>query len=281
MRASATVALALCITTAAFGSAFLFVSFKLDRRTARYPGIYPSKIPPRYGSCRVNADCPRGEACAVDEMDHLECRPDECERDQDCLPGRVCRRVPGLASEPGPRMCVQKGVRKEGERCTDIPTNAKEGCEANLYCQHLFCGRPCQLDRPESCPNGFVCRQGIDRPSCLPSCEGQSCPAGKQCIRFQGKSFSACFEVVGENCQVTPCPPGRECNYLISDDSDRIAMACDVPCKGNATCPQGTLCHFGFCAQQCWPRDKKACKPNRACMEIDRELSLFACALDP
>lgn len=282
LRSSLVLAIALSITTGVFGSAFFFASFRLDRRPASNPGVDRSPLPPRWGSCRVNADCPQGEACAIDEMGHaVECRPDECAEDRDCLQGRVCRRVGSITGEPGPRMCVQKGIRKEGERCTDTPKSAEQACKASLYCQFLFCGRACELERPESCPGGFVCRKGIDRPSCLPSCEGQSCPEGKQCVHFAGKNFSACTEVMGENCQVNPCPLGKECYYFITDDSERVAMTCSIPCIDNSSCPEGNLCDHGYCAQRCFPQNRKACGPGRVCVAIDRERLLYVCTLNP
>lgn len=160
--------------------------------------------------------------------------------------------------------------------------NASDGCRPELLCNNLFCGRPCKLDTPATCPRGYVCRDGLNGPSCLPSCEESGCSEGKACVRIQHRDISFCAEVVGENCQAKQCPQGRECNVVYTMRSEKVAMACALPCKDDSGCPTGFICSWGaYCERRCFPGLPDSCEPGTGCSQANPERTLYACSPNP
>lgn len=143
----------------------------------------------------------------------------------------------------------------------------KHACAQGLLCTG-WCGRPCQLDAPESCPSGFYCAQGPDGPSCRPTCEGRTCPEGQQCVTYEGRT-SVCAVVRGQNCQQHPCAQGQECKLYyprIRADGLLMGMECVQPCEeGKVSCPEGLVCTHGACRRPCEPGAPNTCGPDEAC----------------
>lgn len=236
----------------------------------------PAKLPPPRGLCRGNADCPPGWACVGDPLANtLGCIRSECETDNHCSPGYVCRHV--LAGGAQVRRCIFAGVRKEGERCRDFPTSPRNACEPGLLCNWFFCGRPCSHDGTSSCPRGSTCYDGWAGASCVPTCGPHDCPPGQQCIRIKD-AFSACGILVGEDCDAVPCPPGQQCIKRIGA-TKHIGMSCVTKCAQDGSCPEGFFCERRTCRRKCRP-DANNCAPYEECIRpIADEEGLYRCDL--
>lgn len=222
-----------------------------------------------YGQdCQNDADCGPHLRCNEDEVGHLYCIDSECNTDSDCPEEYVCRLERSLSGNAWMRRCSRIGVRKEGEICEGFPSIREEGCEKGLICTG-FCGRPCRLGEPSSCPEGFNCKADEDGPACIPSCEGRACPEGQRCITgLLGGIGSICMKVYGQDCELTPCPQGLSCTRIPSVRSPgRIAMECLRDCGGteDPPCPEGTACFLFQCRQACDPQGPPVCVPGFAC----------------
>jgi hypothetical protein len=177
------------------------------------------------------------------------CAASECMTDLQCREGFTCRAMQTLEEGPWVRWCILEGRRKEGEPCIQGFGIRKNNCERGLICT-AWCGRPCTLDAPESCPEGFYCKSGgPEGPSCHPTCEGRGCPDGQQCIHIEGRT-SLCAEVLGRNCQHEPCPERQECRLHFPRKRGQgwvMGMECVQPCGDGAPCPEGLVCAGGAC----------------------------------
>lgn len=207
-----------------------------------------------YGQrCWRGEDCERPLGCL--SLSALEregiCSDSWCMTDLQCTEGRTCQALPTLDDGPPVRACVDPGSRKEGEPCVLARKPLENTCASGLRCNEGWCGRPCQADEPTSCPQGFFCREGLNGPSCLPTCEATGCPGGQQCIAM-GEGSSVCAVVRGENCQKVPCPAGGLCSVWpprYKDSGLELRMACShLPCgDAQPACPRGTSCVQGSC----------------------------------
>lgn len=113
------------------------------------------------------------------------CADSECVTDMECPEGQVCR-VLTTVRGPWVRRCVAPGIRAEGERCYELPSERENGCRPGLVCAgNGWCSRPCHKDMPSSCPEGFFCADLEPEPACLPTCEARGCPAGHECIQTE------------------------------------------------------------------------------------------------
>jgi hypothetical protein len=219
-------------------------------------------------TCSGSQDCEPPLGCLQDfrRFRLSVCIGSECEVDTQCPDGQVCRAVKTQSEGPLVRLCVATGTQKEGQGCDRLPNKQAEACEPGLLCNMGYCGRPCQLEDPLSCPKGFVCGEGPDVASCLPACEEGQCPEQQECVHFEGR-FSACVHVVGKNCQRTPCAQGQECRTGYTPGvGDKVTMECLVPCDGQKnSCPAGSVCFFGYCGRVCDPKAPGACGPDEWC----------------
>jgi hypothetical protein len=215
--------------------------------------------------CLRNEDCEPPLACVLDRrIDNRQCLASECETDLQCQPGFVCRAI----RDRGPlvRLCVAEGTKKEGERCLAFPGLRKEGCQTGLLCNDGYCGRPCRLTDPLSCPTGYACRDDINGPSCVPSCVQNDCSQGKQCVRLD-KEISVCATVVGDNCDTVPCPSGQECRREPQGWKGSVIMWCAIPCReGTASCPAGSVCFEGECRHPCTFGQPETCGLHEICV---------------
>ncbi len=213
--------------------------------------------------CKRREDCARPLEC-VDDLRMLSnrCLGSECLTDADCAPDTQCRAVHSLGGLPV-RLCIVKGVRKEGEVCHPLLDWREAACEPGLVCHSRHCGRPCRLEDPEACRAGSVCVDDINGPVCAPSCVRTGCPEGKRCVRFEG-DYSVCGVVRGEDCESHPCPLGYRCRKDTSP-TGVILMQCEIPCAEDNTCPRGLECFLKRCNRPCNPDDTSACGPHEKC----------------
>lgn len=227
-----------------------------------------------YGqSCVSDGDCESPLRCffSTHTMSRY-CTDSRCVTDLQCQEGFVCRTQTMTLNGAPIRVCSLTGMRKEGEECMEHSPSNDSACEKGLLCQSR-CGRPCRPEEPSSCPEGFFCQEGpADGPSCLPTCEGRTCPDGQRCVTLdnpslEGRHASICATVYGRDCQQNPCPQDQRC--LLQDypqPVDAVWMQCLSGCgQGAPPCPQGTVCHQYECHKSCTPEDASSCEPGFTC----------------
>lgn len=220
--------------------------------------------------CLRAADCEPPLGCLLDpRAGWFYCADSACSTDAQCPEGFAC--VPLPSNEEGPlvRYCIPPGVRKEGEACISVPGEREEACEPGLLCGQGWCGRPCQLDTPSSCPEGFFCGDTTPGPACLPTCEGRACPDGTRCILDDSAGASACAVVYGQDCQHTPCSEDRECIAIFgSRKAGHVWMKCSPECgKDRPPCPEGLVCNRRTCLKPCEPNGPNVCDPGFSCQK--------------
>ncbi len=216
--------------------------------------------------CQTSEDCDTSLGCLDLDWGHSLCMASECETDLQCADGFACRALKSRGRGPWVRSCVVQGSAKEGEPCVSSFTFEQEAvCRPGLVCNG-YCGRPCQLGAPESCPEGSLCLEGSAGPSCMPTCEGRSCPEGQECVRFK-EGFSVCAHIWGDNCQRQTCPEGTTCNvsYLPGQPGE-VQMECIQRCgDDHPPCPEGAVCERKKCRRPCERDNPHACGPKETC----------------
>lgn len=219
-------------------------------------------------ACRGSEDCEPPLGCFFNiRILHKYCTDSRCNTDLDCNEGTFCMTFRTAEGGPRVRRCSREGQRKEGEPCIDLYDADKAGCTRDLLCQSRRCGRPCRVNEPTSCPEGFFCREGPNGASCVPTCEGRACPEGQQCVQFE-EGVSVCAEVHGQNCQRTPCPGEQKCSVFDSfEHPSEVWMRCLIPCgkENSSPCPEGFICHYQYCRKSCDPSIPDACGPHYKC----------------
>jgi hypothetical protein len=219
--------------------------------------------------CQTNADCESPLICFYNErIGKRFCTDSKCMTDMQCSEDFACRTLVAENGEDRMRGCSLVGIRKEGESCKRLPGEREDGCERDLLCQSR-CGRPCRLDEPASCPVGFFCDDGPDGPSCLPRCDGLTCPEGQRCVGVS-KGVSICARIHGPDCKRTPCAEGQECEvYTHLPPADQVWMQCLSRCADSEPrCPDGTSCFLYRCRKSCDP-EAPVCPPGFKCGRRD------------
>jgi len=220
--------------------------------------------------CLYKADCEPPLGCLLDiRHGWFYCADSQCESDGQCPEGFSCQPLQTREDGPLVRYCIPPGTQKEGGSCLSIPSEPDQGCEPGLLCGDGWCGRPCRLDQPSSCPEGFFCADTIPGPACLPTCEGRTCPEDLRCIRDDLSRASACVEVYGQDCQQTPCPEGRKCMALFGTSrAGHALLECYPQCgKDLPPCPEGFICERRSCRRPCDPDGSNVCDPGFSCQK--------------
>jgi hypothetical protein len=224
-----------------------------------------------YGrGCHTDSDCdPRLRCFYSMVVQSSYCVDSRCMTDRDCPDEHACQTYRTSNDKALIKACSVVGPRKEGEVCNVFTRDLEYGCERGLIC-HARCGRPCQPGVPSTCPAGFFCEGAITGAACQPTCEGRTCPDGQRCVTVEGKS-SICATIHGQDCQATPCAPGKACSVAASPWSvHEVWMQCLQPCqvKGAAPCPEGTVCDVHRCRKSCAPDDPTACAEGFTCRNL-------------
>lgn len=216
--------------------------------------------------CEKAADCEPPLGCLPFASGSALCMSSDCQTDLQCSEGFTCKALRSRGQGPRVRLCVVQGLADEGEPCSSSFTFTREMlCRPGLLC-NSHCGRPCQLGEPGACPEGTVCLNGREGPSCMPTCDGRACAEGQECVPFT-KGSSVCARIWGENCQRQGCPKGATCrvSYLPGRPGE-VAMECTRRCGENhPSCPEGTVCEQKVCRRPCDAKDAKACGPHERC----------------
>jgi hypothetical protein len=237
---------------------------------------------PSYGS-----PCLQPEACApplgcleIGETGRGICLNTECETNADCNPGEYCRTLATMGNGPPLRGCdLREGERFAGEPCDKGLTVATtDRCAPGLLCNRGWCGQPCSLGEDAGCPAGFFCQQGLDGPSCVPTCEAQGCPQGLQCAREAG-GISVCAQLRGNECSSGACPEGSRCTFTHLSSVDAglaLRLECIPSCgQREPACPSGRACIASRCLRTCDPQGPDTCYAEERCIyRVDLGIAL-------
>jgi hypothetical protein len=177
-----------------------------------------------------------------------------CESDWDC-PGSLHCKEMSFSGEDGiqhVRLCLVRGIAREGEPCRSNTRDFREACIDALRCNYGVCGRSCDPSAPDSCPAGTRCREGFEPPSCVPACRGPADCGGAECA-WVDADFSICARPQGDRCDVHPCKPGMVCRsrFLPLPQTPAVETRCVLPCSKESPCPSGQFCDAGECAIPC------------------------------
>lgn len=228
--------------------------------------------------CQGDAECDKPLVCFHSPIiQQGQCTGSGCRVDEDCAPYGVCRSIPLRGQRVALRSCVVEGTRQEGEPCLRFPASALTAyaCGPELVCAGLgWCGRRCAPGVENTCPEGFFCARGDpEGPVCQPSCEGRTCPEGQRCLQQEG-GVSVCVQMLGEDCDLKPCAPGRRCLAEASlHEPGRGWSYCQRSCGGAGdftSCPGDDLCIEGTCHARC-TLDRPSSCISQFCVGIDGE----------
>lgn len=221
--------------------------------------------------CKSGSECESPLACLLD-LRHGEsyCTASNCLSDAQCRDDFACRPMLSRDDTALLYLCTPVGVRKQGEPCRGMPDSKEKACERGLRCNSYGrCGSPCEPKEPQSCPEGFVCKEDPEGATCLPSCNARQCPEGQHCIQLQ-PPMSLCARVEGMNCNQTPCPSGQRCRIgFRTTEPDVVDMGCETVCTpGGNECPEGMYCLISTCFRTCDPRVPDSCGPGGECAQF-------------
>ena len=216
--------------------------------------------------CSQDSDCDPPLGCFIQRETRLHmCLDSKCETDAQCQPDEACVPLKTDSGRAVVRLCSLVGARQEGERCATLPHVPEEGCARGLLCQR-YCGRPCRLGDATSCPAGFSCSEGRQGPpSCLPTCEGLTCPEGMTCTSH-GWGASHCARRIGPGCQERACPERHTCRLVEPPSRPwEFRTECFRQCDYRTPCPDGFFCHQFDCMKSCDPQAPGTCGPGLVC----------------
>jgi len=252
------------------------------KRQARplFPADQARQLPSYGMDCLQPADCDPPLGCLeLGNTGRGVCLNTQCETNSDCAPAEYCRSFITLGNGPPLRGCdLRDGQQGEGQPCVTGLAADYERCTSGLLCNKGWCGRTCRLDEPSSCQAGYFCQQGLDAPSCVPTCEGRTCPDGFQCAREAG-GISVCARVRGDDCSGTSCPEGSRCTFTDVRSTDAgvsLRMECVLPCGVRLpACPDGQFCLGSRCLYTCDPLKGGTCPSGKRCVHrVDLGVSL-------
>lgn len=242
----------------------------------------------RCGDCTHDADCPAGQGCVANRSTRrFECVATECEDDQGCFPGTVCRTVAG--SSPGPliRRCVATGVRHAGQSCLHASAEPASACAEGLVCLASVCRAPCSDGAAQQCPAGQRCIDTqVDGKLCVPDCRAGGCDGTLQCLQVFPGAYE-CVQVGIDECSDDrPCAQGQDC--LVRARGGRAGRFCAAACpswKGTAACAEGQVCGRGgpaqsACYRRCDPQDLSSCPAGWICSTVSEDKQTWGCQPD-
>jgi hypothetical protein len=218
--------------------------------------------------CQRDEDCEAPLACMSGQfMWKSICVASTCAMDADCDQGLSCHSV--TEGERVLRMCGPPGEKTEGAFCMELPRTRSLGCAPGLMCTYKQCRRPCQLDGPNVCPEGYFCSaEDAKGPVCLPTCEGRSCPEGQRCMAGE-HGISICVRLHGTDCQLNPCPADQVCEVAVQELQNGVWMKCIPSCDTQARpCPNDFMCLDGRCFQRCNSDAPGTCGSMEKCVGL-------------
>jgi hypothetical protein len=235
-----------------------------------------------YGSpCLRPEDCEHPLGCLeIGGTGRGICLNTECATTSDCNPGEYCRTLQTMGNGLPLRGCdPAEGERTAGEPCDIGLTHAAEDrCASGLLCNRGWCGQPCRFEEATDCPEGFFCQQGLDGPSCVPTCEARGCPESFQCAREAG-GISVCAHLRGNECPEGSCSEGSHCTFTNLSHVDAglaLRLECIAACgEGKPACPSSRTCVASRCLRTCDPQGPSTCYPEERCVyRVDLSVAL-------
>ena len=116
-------------------------------------------------ACVVDSDCPAGSGC-LEQAGRRHCLSSECEVDEHCHEGFVCRMA--TLTHLGPAVRRQAvGNRTRGQSCSPSPKSSETACARGLLSKaSSVCGLPCHPSEADAgCAEDEVCSTGRRRRS--------------------------------------------------------------------------------------------------------------------
>jgi hypothetical protein len=196
-----------------------------------------------------------------------------CDTDWDCPLDRVCRTYLRPSGPPAIRVCIMKGVRGRGERCTVPSPSPDESCTPPLLCNLGRCGEPCRGDG--GCPAGGTCVAERMEPSCVVSCESDAqCRPPEGCVPLR-PGVSICARAEGIPCWRVGCDGPERCDIRFLDDTNEVLSRCVVPCDVSSPCDAASICEKGECRRRC-RLGQQDCPPGQSC-SVARDTGASRC----
>lgn len=237
------------------------------------------------GECTHDSECPSGQGCAINRSTgRFECISSECEDDQGCFPGTVCRALTRTAAGGLVRRCVIEGARQEGQSCILAPASASAACREDLVCFVGACRARCEPGAAGACPAGQRCQEALGNGTvCVPDCRDSGCRAGQTCLQAFAGSYQCATLGIDECGNERPCPAGAHC--LVRARGEQAGRYCASACKpwlGSKACPDGYVCGRGgpeksSCYRQCSPQDLSSCPSGWTCTTVSEDLRTWGC----
>ena len=219
----------------------------------------PTQVPPSDPpDCENNDDCPEGDVCRSGECRALF---HGCASSADCHDGAVCSTQSGV--------CVETCERDQD-------------CPEQTRCAHIgLCLAECQMDSDESgCPNGTVCKQNrrtADFPYCGPAEDGLRCGPGGTCPAGMG-----CDPQTGLCAEEFACVSDRDCSIeqLCNQATGRCYDAANS-CGTDRDCPEDLICNriHRRCTAPGWCETHHECGGREQCHPV-LERCMNRCQID-
>lgn len=244
----------------------------------------------RCGACSHSGECPAGQACVVNVETRLtECAGSECEDDQHCTPGTVCRVSDRTAAGMPVRRCLVSGDRGVGESCVPVPSSATRACREDLICIDGVCGQRCTPGVEGVCPPGSICRESLsgavtgDGAGCVPDCRLSACVGGLRCVTIR-PGVHQCLRMMVNECETDQdCPQAQRCltEWFGTKGGRYCAAACEP--WHTDSCPAGFVCGAGgpagsSCYRECGGPNR--CPVGFVCKTVTEDLQVWGCRVD-
>lgn len=230
--------------------------------------------------CANSSDCPPGQGCVFEALHgRMLCRASECDSDQHCPVGKICRVANDVGAGLPTRRCTQPGTQKEGDACHNLSSDISQTCQAGLLCVKGRCGRSCEKNTIGGCPSGSICVSTPEGSGCLASCRDGQCPLGQECIHFG--DTASCATPIGRNCLKHGCGQGMGCD--VTRRMDNVIFECRQHCSplDSDSCPQGHVCGAGsdgqsVCYQSC-DFAEHPCPQGYECYTVTEDFQTLGC----
>lgn len=214
------------------------------------------------------------------------CANNMCAEGLQCVAGR-CRSACNPAAPGTCQSCFNNGTGSSSCACPDEVAAAGEpcgfigmtlsACATGLVCvgsTNAICRSRCDVNQPNSCPNGQTCQMVSGIGVCLPGSEGSVCAACTNTNACNGTAtcyLGRCYEQCNTNLPNTcaTCVQSQANGGGICACPDQISGP-NEPCGTMPdvhSCQSGTKCIQGNCRPRCDPM-ASTCVVGTTCRDI-------------